>query len=148
MVPDKDTNTINEYERYIRAHLTFLAHCPIMFTSAKTGQRVTGLFELINHVYQNRFTKLSNSEAKAFISQAIVKHKPTRGKGVAHPRIKYFKQVGINPPSFELGLYQKQVDVLADSYLRFLKNLIRKHYDFTGTPVRIHVEAKKKTHTT
>lgn len=148
LVPDKDTGTINEYERYIRAHLPSLAYCPIVFTSAKTGQRVTGLFEVIKHVYSNRFIELDGAASKAFISQAIMQHKPTRGTGVSHPRIKYFKQTHSNPPTFEIGLYQKKADIIADSYLRFLKNLLRKQYDFSGTPIRLHVEARKKSHTT
>lgn len=148
LIPDKDSNTINEYEEYIRAHLPMLSYAPILFTSAKTGQRVPALSEVINKVYRSRFTQLDDEETKSFISRAIKRHRPTRGKGVAHPQIMSFKQVGINPPKFHLKIRHKREDVLAESYLRFLQNLLRKYYDFEGTPIIIKVLTKKKSHTT
>ncbi len=148
LIPDKETNTINEYEEYIRAHLPQLDWAPIVFTSAHTGKRVPHVFDVIDHVFQNRFTQLDNLEAKTFISRAIARHKPSRGKGVAHPQIKSFVQEGVNPPSFALRINQRRIDTLNVSYLRFLENLLRKFYSFDGTPIRIKVIAKKKSHTT
>lgn len=148
LIPDKETGTINEYENYLRALLPMLSFAPIIFTSAHTGKRVQALFDVIDTVFRNRFTQLSDNEAHEFISRAIVKHKPSRGKGVAHPEIKYFRQAGVNPPVFWLGIKQKRTDVLAESYLRFLQNLLRTHFPFEGTPIRIKVKARKKSHTT
>lgn len=148
LIADKDTNTINEYEEYIRAHLPQLSWAPIVFTSAHTGKRVGHVFDVIDQVFQNRFTQLDNLEAKTFISRAIARHKPSRGKGVAHPQIKSFVQEGVNPPVFALRINQRRVDTLNVSYLRFLENLMRKFYPFDGTPIRIKVIAKKKSHTT
>ena len=147
-IPDKETNTINEYEEYLRAHLPMLSFAPIVFTSAATGKRVAHVFDVIDTVFQNRFTQLNGDEAYSFISRAIAKHKPSRGKGVAHPTITLFKQVSVNPPTFHLHIKQKREDVLNQSYLRFLENLLRKFYDFEGSPIRISVKGKKKSHTT
>ncbi|MFH1631877.1 MAG: ribosome biogenesis GTPase Der [bacterium] len=144
LIPDKDPGTINEYEKYIRAMLPMLDYAPILFTSALTGQRVQTLFDVIDKVYQSRFTQIDRNEAREFISRSIVKHKPSRGRGVAHPKIRYFEQTSVNPPTFNLGVKQERKDVLADSYLRFLENQLRKHYDFEGTPIRIIVKARQK----
>jgi GTPase len=147
-IPDKGTNTINDYEEYVRAHMPMLSWAPIVFTSAITGKRVQGLFDMIDTVFRNRFTQLSRDEARDFIRQAIVKHKPSRGKGVAHPKILFFEQGHVNPPTFYLGIKQGRVDVLHQSYLKFLKNLLRRIYEFKGTPIRISIKARKKKHTT
>ena len=147
-IPDKDPNTINAYEEYIRAHLPMLSYAPIVFTSAVTGKRVQGMFDVIDKVFKSRFTQLDDEETKSFISRAIKKHKPSRGKGIAHPQIMSFKQSAINPPLFDLKIRHIRKDVLAASYLKFLQNLLRKYYDFEGTPIRIRVVTKKKSHTT
>lgn len=148
LIDDKDSNTINTFEEYLRYTLPMLDYAPIVFTSAKTGKRVQILFEIIDKVYQSRFTQLNAQETHEFISRAIMKHKPSRGKGVAHPTIIKFRQIGVNPPLFELNIKQKRTDALNDSYLRFLENQLRQQFDFTGTPIRIRTQARRKKHTT
>lgn len=143
-IPDKDANTINEYEKYIRAHLPMLTYAPIVFTSAHTGKRVQGLFDVIDKVYSSRFTQLDHRETHAFISRAISRHQPSRGKGAAHPKVTSFKEVRINPPTFKLGIKQKRKDSLNDSYLKFIENLLRKYYDFEGTPIKIFVDSGER----
>ncbi|PIX62522.1 ribosome biogenesis GTPase Der [Candidatus Uhrbacteria bacterium CG_4_9_14_0_2_um_filter_41_50] len=147
-IPEKDSKTINKYEAYLRAHLPMLDYAPIVFTSASTGKRVQQLFDVIDEVFKNRFTQLHGQETHAFISEAIAKHKPSRGKGVAHPDIKSFIQVKVNPPTFVLTIKQARVDALNKSYLRFLENLLRDKYGFGGSPIKIFVRGKKKSHTT
>lgn len=148
LIEDKDPNTINKFEEYLRYTLPMLDYAPIVFTSAKTGKRVQMLFDVIDKVYQSRFTQLNGQETHEFISRAIMKHKPSRGKGVAHPTITKFKQIGVNPPLFELTIKQKRTDSLNESYLRFLENQLRGQFDFTGTPIRIRTQARRKKHTT
>lgn len=148
LIEDKDPNTVNKYEEYIRTHLPSLKYAPIVFTSAKTGKRVHMLFDVIDKVYQSRFTQLTGQETHEFISRAIVKHKPSRGKGVAHPKIQSFVQAGVNPPLFHLAIKQHRTDSLNESYIRFLENQLREHHDFDGTPIAIKVISKRKKHTT
>lgn len=148
LVEDKDSNTMNKYEEYLRATLPSLKYAPIVFTSAKTGQRIPSLFDVVDKVYQSRFTQMTNEETNEFISRAIVKHKPSRGTGVAHPTILSFKQVGVNPPLFHLSIRQSRVDSLNESYLRFLENELREYYDFEGTPISLKVISRRKKHTT
>ncbi|MFA6131164.1 MAG: ribosome biogenesis GTPase Der [Patescibacteria group bacterium] len=148
MVPEKDTETINRFDEYYRAHFPMLSFAPIVFTSATTGQRVLQLFEVIDEVFKTRFTRLTKAECKEFMSRAIMKHKPSRGRGVQHPDILSFEQTGVNPPDFTLHIRQSRADALNPSYLHFLTNLLRDQYEFSGTPIRIRVAARKKHHTT
>ncbi len=148
LIPKKTPTSINDQEKIIRGFLPQLKHAPVLFTSALTGQRAKDVYKLVNLVFATRFTQLSDEEAKSFISRAIARHKPSRGKGVKHPRIIKFFQSRINPPTFTLFVNLSRKDSLADSYLRFLENLLRENYDFTGTPIRIRVETGRKSHTT
>lgn len=148
LIPDKETNTINKYEDYIRDKFPGLSYAPIIFTSALSGKRVNTIFEMIDELYRARFIELTPEQTKEFISRAIMAHKPSRGTGVAHPKITHFKQIRVNPPVFELGIKQLRRDNIADSYLRFLKNQLRSYYQFIGTPIIIRVSPRKKSHTT
>jgi GTP-binding protein len=148
LIENKHTNSVNEFEAQVRGWLPHLKYAPVIFTSALTGQRAKALFPLIDKVFQSRFTQLSDDEARQFMSRAIVRHRPTKGKGVKHPKIVSFTQRGVNPPRFVLDVNLSRRDSLADSYVRFLENVMRERYDFTGTPIRIRIEAGKKSHTT
>lgn len=148
LVEEKTPTMINEVERYICSLLPHLRYAPIVFTSALNNQRTSKIFELVDRVFQSRFTQLSDQETKAFISHLIVKHRPSRGKGVKHPKIISFKQGAVNPPTFFLKVNLSRKDSLADSYLRFIENVMREEYIFEGTPIRIRVEASRKSHTT
>jgi GTP-binding protein len=103
---------------------------------------------MIDGVFKSRFTELSDDEAKQFMSRAISRHRPVKGKGVKHPKIEKFVQVGVNPPRFVLSVNLSRKDSLADSYVRFLENVMREHYEFTGTPIRMRIDAGRKSHTT
>lgn len=148
LVEDKTPTLINKFEDFVRTILPQLKYAPIIFTSALNDQRTKNLFELVDITFQSRFTQLTDEEAKSFISRAIVRHKPSRGKGVKHPRIIKFVQTRANPPTFNLVVNLSRKDSLAISYVRFLENLLREHYNLTGTPVRIRVSTGQKSHTT
>lgn len=146
LIPDKDTNTVNKYDAYIRRHLPQIAYAPVMFISALTGQRVRAVMELIDSMFANRFTELSDDEAKQFIRKAIARHKPSKHKGTWHPNITEFIQYGVNPPRFRLTINQPREDALAESYVKFLERLLREHYEFEGTPLRIAVSPVQRKH--
>ncbi len=149
LIEGKDTTTVNKYEDQIRGWLPQLKYAPILFTSALTGQRAKNLFPLIDEVFQHRFTQLTDQEAHSFMSRAIVRHKPIKGKGVKHPQITSFTQSKVNPPRFILKVNLPRTDSLSISYVRFLENLLREHYNFRGTPIFIRIEkGHEKSHTT
>lgn len=148
LVPGKETNSMNEYEERIRSFLPQLDYAPILFTSALTGKHTPKTFGLIQHVFQTRFTQLSDTESREFMSKAIVRHRPMRGKGVKSPKVTRFYQSHINPPVFTLEVNLPRKDSLATAYVRFLENRMREQYDFLGTPIDIRVSAGRKSHTT
>lgn len=148
LIANKTTTSVNEYEERIRGFMPQLKYAPVLFTSALTGKRAQDIFELITHVFKTRFTQLSTDEARQFMSKAIVRHKPMRGKGVKSPKITSFHQSHINPPVFTLAVNLSRTDSLATAYVRFLENILREQYDFTGTPIRIKIEVERKSHTT
>jgi GTPase len=148
LIPNKTPNSVNDHEAIIRGFMPQLKYAPILFTSALTGKRAQDIFDLITTVFQTRFTQLSTDEARQFMSKAIVRHKPMRGKGVKSPKITSFYQSHINPPVFTLAVNLSRTDSLATAYVRFLENILREQYDFTGTPIRIKIEVERKSHTT
>lgn len=148
LVENKTPTMINDVEKYIRSLLPHIKYAPIVFVSALSGLRTKTLFDVIDAVFAARFIHLSDAETKAFISRVIVKHRPSRGKGVKHPRIISFFQGATNPPTFLLKVNLSRKDSLADSYLRFIENVLRDQYTFEGTPIRIRVQATRKSHTT
>lgn len=148
LIPDKTPTSVNEHEEIIRGYLPQIKYAPIIFTSALTGQRAQAIFSLISHVFSTRFTQLTNDEARQFMSRAIVRHRPMRGKGVKSPNITAFYQSHINPPIFTLEVNLPRKDSLAIAYVRFLENIMREQYNFEGTPIEIRIEAGRKSHTT
>ena len=141
LIPDKETNTINEYENYIRKHLPFLDFAPIIFTSALTQQRITNILDVSLDVWEERFRRIDDNAMDKFIAKVIKKHRPARDKGVAHPYIYRMRQVKVNPPMFELTIkYQRSLHV---SYVHFLQNQLRAQFGFHGTPIKTFITSIK-----
>jgi GTPase len=121
-----------EYEELIRKKLKFLSYAPIVFLSAKTGERAEKLFPLIDHVAAARQRKLSTPELNRWL-KSIDLQRGTLPK--SRPiRIYYVTQAKTAPPTFLLFTNQKQP--LHFAYQRFLENQLRAKFDFAGTPVR------------
>jgi GTPase len=121
-----------EYEELIRKKLKFLSYAPIVFLSAKTGERAEKLFPLIDHVAAARTRKISTPELNRWL-KSIDLQRGTLPK--SRPiRIYYVTQAKTAPPTFLLFTNQKQP--LHFAYERFLENQLRAKFDFTGTPVR------------
>jgi GTP-binding protein len=138
LIPVKD---FKKYTAYIRAKIPFAAWAPIQFISAATGAKVNKILDLILEISEQRKKELSEEDLKKFIKQAIKIHQPSRGKGVKHPRIRSFKQISSNPPSFELMIGGKED--LHFSYLRFLENRLREQFYITGTPLSIYIKKSR-----
>lgn len=121
-----------DYEKLIREKLKFLRYAPVVFLSAKTGERADKLFPLIDHVAEARRRKISTPELNRWL-KSIDLQRGTLPK--SRPiRIYYVTQAKTAPPTFLLFTNQKQP--LHFAYERFLENQLREQFDFTGTPVR------------
>lgn len=126
--------------------LPFATWAPLQFLSAKTGEKVNKILDIILKIAAERELQLSNSQCTKFLNQVVKIHKPAKGKGLKAPRIYEFSQTKSNPPSFAVRIGPN--DDLHFSYLRFMENRLRERYGFTGTPLHMSVSKERKSHTT
>lgn len=143
LVTNRDTKkwTLNIYDK-----LPFAAWAPLQFISAKTGEKVNKILDLVLKIAEERTLKLSDSQCDKFLHQVVKIHRPAKGKGLKAPHIYEFYQTRDNPPAFTARIGAN--DDLHFSYRRFLENRLRERYGFTGTPISISVTKKRKSHTT
>ena len=138
---EKDTNTTEKYKKEIYNKLAYLSYAPIVFISAKTGQRVNKLFELINEVASQNALRVSTSVLNQVLNEAIAIVQPPTDKG-KRLKIFYMTQASTKPPTFVVFVNDKQL--FHFSYERYLVNQLRKEFILTGTPIRIIVREKKE----
>ena len=136
---EKETNTLEKYKKDVYNKLSYLSYAPIIFISAKTGQRVEKLFEVINDVYAENTKRIPTSQLNQVINEAIAIMQPPSDKG-KRLKIFYATQSSIQPPTFVIFVNKK--DLFHFSYERYLVNQIRKEFGLTGTPVRVIVREK------
>jgi len=136
----KDTYTMDEYTRLLRHELNFLPYVPLLFISAKTGQRVSQVLPMALRVQEERFMRLSTSKLNRILRRAQDLHPaPTRaGKQL---KIYYGTQVRNDPPTFLL--YVNDPKLVHFTYQRFLENRIREDYPFLGTPIRLVIRRRR-----
>ena len=137
---EKDTNTTEKYKKEIYNKLSYLSYAPIIFISAKTGQRVNKLYELINNVANQNAMRVSTSVLNQVLNEAIAIVQPPSDKG-KRLKIFYMTQASTKPPTFVVFVNDKQL--FHFSYERYLINQLRKEFVLTGTPIRIIVREKK-----
>ena len=136
---EKDTGTLEKYKKAIYEKLSYLSYAPIMFISAKTGQRVDKLFGMINEVAEQNAKRVTTSQLNQVINEAIAIVQPPSDKG-KKLKIFYGTQASTKPPTFVIFVNQKSL--FHFSYERYLVNQIRKEFGMQGTPIRIIVREK------
>ena len=141
-----ETRDTKKWTEIIYDKLPFATWAPLQFISAKTGEKISKILDLILTIAKERELVLSDSQCSKFLSHVVKLHKPAKGKGTKAPRIYEFKQSKSNPPSFLLRIGPN--DDLHFSYVRFVENRLREKYGFTGTPIHTSVTKEKKSHTT
>jgi GTP-binding protein len=127
----KNHSVTADYEKDIREKLKFLSFAPIVFISAKTGQRVQKLYGAIKEVYGSRFQRVPTSELNELFREGTF----GRGGLPADVKIRYIAQVKTNPPTFVM--FSNKLSKLHFSFERFVENRIRHKFPFTGTPIII-----------
>ena len=131
---EKDAHTINEYMEKIRHDLAFMPYVPVLFISAKTGQRIHTVLETAVQVQEERMVRIPTGELNDIVREAMLRHAPA----TKQPRpLKIFlaQQVRVDPPTFLFHVNDTRL--VHFSYERYLENQIRRHYPFTGTPIRL-----------
>ena len=131
---EKDANTTEKYKKEVYNKLSYLSYAPIIFISAKTGQRVNKLFEMINSVASQNALRVPTSILNQVLNEAIAIVQPPTDKG-KRLRIYYITQVATKPPTFVIFVNNRKL--FHFSYERYIVNQLRKEFGLVGTPVRI-----------
>lgn len=136
----KDTNSMNEYIKYVRKELQFLDYAPIVFTSALKNQRISTLFPIVERVFENLNKQLSTKVLNDIFDEAQMLKQPPTFKG-GKLNIYYATQVSSKPPSFVL--FVNDPKHLQFSYKRFLRNKLREYVDFEGVNFKLTFRERK-----
>lgn len=136
---EKANGTLERYTREVYEKLPYLSYAPILFISAKTGQRVDKLFDLINNVASQNALRVSTSVLNQVLNEAIAVVQPPTDKG-RRLKLYYMTQASTKPPTFVVFVNDKKL--FHFSYERYLVNQIRKEFGLVGTPVRIIAREK------
>ena len=138
----KETGTLEEYRRQVNESLGFMTYAPVLFISAKTGQRVNKIYELIKFVANQASFRISTGMLNDLVNEATAMVQPPSDKG-KKLKIFYMTQIGIKPPTFVIFVNETQL--FHYSYERYLENQLRKNFGFEGTPIRfIHRQREKE----
>lgn len=138
---EKDSFTMEEYTRKIRSDLNFMDYVPLLFISAKTGQRVDAVLPMALRVQEERLARLTTSKINAVIHNAQDAHPHPTHAGRAL-KMFYGTQVRSDPPTFLI--YVNDPKLMHFTYLRYLENQIREEYGFLGTPIRIVTKGRRE----
>ncbi len=138
---EKDNNTMNEYLTKLQNDFSFMSYVPFLFISAKTGQRVHKLYEMIEMVYQQNQMRVSTGRLNDVLAYATTRVQPPSDKG-RRLKIYYITQPSTKPPTFVI--FVNRADLFHFSYQRYIENQIRSTFGLTGTPVRFIVRERDK----
>lgn len=138
---EKDNKTTENYKKDVYNKLSYLSYAPILFISAKTGQRVNKLYEMINMVASQNALRVSTSVLNDVLNEAVTIVQPPTDKG-RRLKIFYMTQASTKPPTFVVFVNDKQL--FHFSYERYLVNQIRKEFGLTGTPIRMIAREKSE----
>jgi GTP-binding protein len=138
---EKDEETMKQFTALIQHRFDFIAYAPILFISAKTGQRIHTVLPTAARVQEERLTRIPTSELNNLIREAMLKHAPPSRTG-RRLKIYYGTQVRVDPPTFLFHV--NDTELVHFSYERYLENQIREHYGFLGTPIRLSFRPRSR----
>lgn len=136
---EKENGTLEKFKKEVYNQLSYAAYAPILFISAKTGQRVNKIFEMVNHVAEENDKRISTSVINEVINEAIAVVQPPTDKG-KRLKIMYGTQACSKPPTFVIFCNNKSL--FHFSYQRYLINCFRNNFGFEGTPIRLIIREK------
>ena len=136
---EKNDKTIYRFQEDVRKTLSFMPYAEMIFVSAKTGQRLNKLFDIIDLVIQNHSLRIATGVLNEVVSEAVVLQQPPSDKG-RRLKVFYATQVSVKPPTFVIFVNSK--DLMHFSYTRYLENRIREAFGFKGTPVRFIIRER------
>ncbi len=136
---EKDNSTVNSFNERIRTELAYMPYAPIVYVSAKTGQRVETLFERIKYVYNQSTMRVSTGMLNEVLAEATMRVQPPTDKG-RRLKIYYMTQISVAPPTFVI--FCNNAELFHFSYQRYIENCLRDTFGFSGTPIRIIIRMK------
>ena len=136
---EKDQNTMAEYRKKLEKDFSFMSYAPFVFISAKTGQRIDRLFELIKHVASSNSMRIPTGMINDVLAQAVARVQPPTDKG-KRLKIYYMTQASTRPPTFVC--FVNSAELFHFSYQRYLENRIRETFGMEGTPIRFIIRER------
>jgi GTP-binding protein len=137
---EKDSHTMDEYTKSVRQALNFMDYVPVLFISAKTGQRAERVLPLALQVQEERLARVPTSQINIVLQEAQAKHMAP-GQAGRQLKIFYGTQVRSDPPTFLI--YVNDARLVHFTYQRFLENRLRQAYGFLGTPIRLVFKSRR-----
>jgi GTPase len=138
---EKDDKTIYKYTNKIREVLSYMTYAELLFISARTGQRLPKLFDLIDMVIENHALRVATGVLNEIMTEAVALQQPPSDKG-KRLKLFYITQVSVKPPTFVIFVNDKEL--MHFSYTRYIENKIREAFGFRGTPLRFIIRERKE----
>ncbi len=138
-IVEKDGRTMDSYRKSLMKDFSFMPFAPIIFISAKTGQRLDRLFELIKYVHEQNTMRISTGRLNDILAEATARVQPPTDKG-RRLKIYYMTQASTKPPTFVC--FCNRADLFHFSYQRYLENQIRSTFGLEGTPIRFVIRER------
>ena len=136
---EKDGKTMQEFTKKLEVDFSFMSYAPFVFISAKTGQRIDKLFQLIDYTVEQNARRISTGRLNELLSYATARVQPPSDKG-KRLKVYYLTQPSVKPPTFVCFCNRK--DLFHFSYQRYLENQIREAFELDGTPIRFIVRER------
>ncbi len=137
---DKDTYTIQKFEKKVESDLAFMSYVPRLYVSALTGQRVHKIMEWVDEVDGQTNRRIPTGTLNDILNEAVMANDPPSDKG-RRLRLYYATQVSVKPPTFVLFVNDPQL--MHFSYKRYIENYFRKSFALSGTPIRLYLRNHK-----
>lgn len=138
---EKNDKTIYQFTEKVRNTLSFMQYAEIIFISAKTGQRLSKLYETIDMVSENHAMRVQTGVLNEIMAEAVAMQQPPADKG-KRLRLYYITQASVKPPTFVIFVNDKEL--MHFSYTRYIENQIRQTFGFKGTPLRFIIRERKE----
>lgn len=136
---EKDSKTMDNFRKDVYAALSYMTYAPVLFISAKTGQRVERIYELVNYVNNQSAMRISTGMLNDVLNDATTRVQPPTDKG-KRLKIYYMTQTGVKAPTFVL--FVNNAELFHFSYQRYIENKLREVFGFEGTPIKLVIREK------
>lgn len=136
---EKDTYTVEKFKKQMLSDLAFMSYVPMLFISAKTGQRINKVMEAASYAFDQNSIRISTGKLNDMVNEAITMNDPPISNG-RRLRVYYATQVSTRPPTFVI--FVNEPDLIHFSYRRYLENYIRKSFSINATPIRLIIRKR------